>query len=79
MGFIKFFLSIFINVTSTLLIIYCIMSWFVPPDFPIRRWLDGLMDQMLNPIRSIMPSFGMFDLSPIVLMLILQFIQRLIR
>ena len=78
MEFIKFFLSVFINVTSTLLIIYCIMSWFVPPDFPVRRWLDGLMNQMLDPIRRIIPSAGIFDLSPIILMLILQFVQRLL-
>ena len=78
MGFIKFFLSIFINVTSTLLVIYCVMSWFVPPDYPARRWLDGLMNQMLDPIRSIVPGFGMFDISPIILMLILQFVRRLI-
>ena len=75
MGFLKLFLSLFVNITSTLLIIYCVMSWFVPPDFPVRRWLDGLMDQMLDPIRRILPSFGMFDLSPIVLMLLLQLLH----
>ena len=78
MGFIKLFVSLFISITSTLLIIYCVMSWFVPPDFPVRRWLDGLMNQMLDPIRSIMPNFGPFDLSPIVLMLLLQILQRVI-
>ncbi len=78
MEFLKIFVSLFINVTSTLLLIYCVMSWFVPPDFPLRRWLDGLMDQMLDPIRRIIPGLGMFDISPIILMLILQFIQRII-
>ena len=78
MEFLKIFFSLFINVTSTLLLIYCVMSWFVPPDFPPRRWLDGLMDQMLDPIRRIIPGLGMFDISPIILMLILQFIQRII-
>jgi len=78
MEFLKIFFSLFINVTSTLLLIYCVMSWFVPPDFPLRRWLDGLMDQMLDPIRRIIPGLGMFDISPIILMLILQFIQRII-
>lgn len=78
MGFIKLFLSLLINVTSTLLVVYCILSWFVPPDFPVRRWLDGFMNQFLNPIRSFMPSFGMFDLSPIILMLVLQLLQRIV-
>ena len=36
------------------------------------------MDQMLDPIRSIIPGIGMFDISPIILMLLLQFLQQLI-
>ena len=78
MGFIKFFLSLLIEIISLMLVLYCILSWFVPPDFPLRRWLDGYMDQLLNPIRSILPGIGMFDISPIILMLILQFIQRIV-
>jgi len=78
MGFIRIFLSLLINATTSLLLLYCIMSWFVPPDFPVRQWIDGFMNQLLDPIRRFMPSFGMFDLSPIILMLILQFLQRLI-
>ncbi len=78
MGFLKIFLSLLINATSSLLLIYCIMSWFVSPDFPLRRWLDGFMNQLLDPIRRIMPDFGMFDFSPIVLMLILQLLQRFV-
>ncbi len=78
MGFLKIFLSLLINATSSLLLIYCIMSWFVSPDFPLRQWLDGFMNQLLDPIRKIMPDFGMFDFSPIVLMLILQLLQRFV-
>lgn len=78
MAFLKIFLSLFLQVLSALLLIYCVMSWFVPPDFPLRRWLDGYMDQLLNPIRNLIPGFGMFDISPIILMLILQFLQRII-
>ena len=78
MGFIRIFLTLLINATTSLLLLYCIMSWFVPPDFPLRQWIDGFMNQLLDPIRRIMPSFGMFDLSPIILLLILQFLQRIV-
>ena len=78
MGFVRFFLSMLIQVLSTMLLLYCILSWFVPPDFPLRRWLDGYVDQLLNPIRQFIPGIGMFDISPIILMLILQFLQRII-
>ena len=78
MGFLKIFLSLMINAISSLLLLYCIMSWFVPPDFPLRRWLDGFMNQFLNPIRRIIPGIGMLDISPIILMLILQLLQRFV-
>lgn len=78
MGFIRIFLSLFVQVTSTALLLYCVLSWFVPPDFPVRRWLDSIIDPMLNPIRQFMPNIGMFDLSPIILMLLLQFLLRII-
>ena len=78
MEFIKFFLSLLIQVFSTMLLLYCILSWFVPPDFPLRRWLDGYVDQLLNPIRQFIPGIGMFDISPIILMIILQLLQRIV-
>ncbi len=78
MGLLRIFLSLLINATSTLLIIYCILSWFMTPDHPIRQWLGSIIDPFLDPIRRILPGFGMVDLSPIILMLILQFLQNFI-
>ena len=78
MGFIKIFLTLLINATTSLLLLYCVMSWFVSPDFPLRQWIDGFINQLLDPIRRFMPSFGMFDMSPIILMLILQLLQRFV-
>ena len=78
MGFIKIFLTLVINATTSLLLLYCVMSWFVSPDFPLRQWIDGIINQLLDPIRRFMPSFGMFDISPIILMLILQLLQRFV-
>ena len=78
MGFLRIFLSLLINATTSLLLLYCVMSWFVPPDFPLRRWIDGFINQLLDPIRRIVPNIGMFDISPIILMLILQLLQRVV-
>ncbi len=78
MGFIRIFLSVFVQATSTILFLYCILSWFVSPDNPIRQWLSSIIDPILNPIRSFLPGIGMIDISPIILMLILQFLQRII-
>ncbi len=78
MGFIRVFFSVFVQATSTLLLLYCVFSWFLSPDNPIQQWLGSILDPILDPIRSLIPGFGMIDISPIILMLILQFIQRII-
>ena len=67
--------------------IMVIMSWLtalniVNPRSPIvmqiERILYALTDPALRPIRRVIPSVGGLDLSPIVLFLILGFIQRLV-
>ena len=78
MGFVKIFLSLFVQASSTLLVIYCIMSWFVPFDSKIRIWIASIVDPMLDPIRKFMPDSGRIDFSPVVLMVILQILQRFI-
>ena len=78
MGFVRVFLSMFVQASSTLLLIYCVMSWFVPYDSKIRIWIASIVDPMLDPIRRVMPDFGRVDFSPIVLMILLQVLQRLI-
>ena len=64
-----------------------IMSWLtafniVNPRSPIvmqiERILYALTEPALRPIRRVLPSLGGLDLSPIVLFLILGFIQRLV-
>lgn len=40
----------------------------------IGNFLNGLVDPVLNPIRRIMPAFGNVDLSPMVLILVLNYL-----
>ncbi|MBV6451201.1 MAG: hypothetical protein MHPDNHAH_01932 [Anaerolineales bacterium] len=59
-----------------LVIISAILSFVMDPYHPIRRGVDNIVEPMLAPIRRIMPTIGMFDFSPLVLILILQFGAR---
>ncbi|MFN8385474.1 MAG: YggT family protein [Anaerolineales bacterium] len=56
-----------------LVIVSAILSFFMDPYHPIRRGIDNIVEPMLAPIRRILPPIGMFDFSPLVLILILQF------
>ncbi len=50
-----------------------ILSWFpVSPDSPvasISSFFYAITEPVLGPVRSVLPSIGMFDLSPIVVII----------
>ena len=69
------------------LLAYVIVSWLVTfniinPWQPIIRsiinGLSGLHDPVLNWIRSVVPSFGGLDISPVILLLAIQFARNLL-
>jgi len=49
-----------------------LVSYFLPPYQPVRRFLDRVVEPALVPIRRILPQTGMVDFSPVVLILALQ-------
>jgi YggT family protein len=55
-----------------------IVSFFLNPYHPIRRWLDSVVEPMLAPIRRILPTVGPLDFSPFVLLILIQLVQDLL-
>ena len=52
-----------------------VMSWIVPDGKdPMSQMLHQITEPVLSPIRRILPSTGMFDLSPMIALLLLNFI-----
>ena len=58
-----------------LVIVKIILSYFMDPYHPIRRSLDNLVEPMLAPIRRVVPLIGMFDFSPLVLIILVQILS----
>jgi YggT family protein len=55
-----------------------IMSWLDPRfEKPLGQFLFSLTEPFLAPIRRMLPQTGMFDFSPIVLLIGLSLILRL--
>lgn len=54
-----------------------LMSW-VDPQFqkPIGQFLYSLTEPFLAPIRNILPQTGMFDFSPLILLIGLGLLMR---
>ena len=54
-----------------------ILSWFqMDPRSPLIQILDSVTEPILGPIRQIMPKLGMIDLSPLIAILLLQFVSN---
>jgi len=54
-----------------LTIAYALLSWFSAAS-DVRYFLAQLVEPLLNPIRRVLPHMGGVDLSPIVLLLLIQ-------
>jgi YggT family protein len=70
-----------------LVIATAVLSWLIAFDIVNTRnhvvamiadFLYRITEPVLRPIRSMMPSLGGIDISPIILLLIIFFIQRVI-
>jgi len=76
------YLVLFINAIFTLLfwlvIIAVVLSYIVDPYNPVRRAIDSVVDPLLAPIRRILPPIAGLDFSPFVLLILIQFLPRII-
>lgn len=70
-----------------IILIQAILSWLMafnvvntrnPVVATIWDLTNRLTNPLLRPIRSVLPSFNGVDLSPLVLLILLQFIERLL-
>ncbi|BDX05794.1 YggT family protein [Planctobacterium marinum] len=61
------------------LIIRALLSWFSQGHNPIEMVLHQLTEPMLAPIRKIIPPMGGLDLSVLIALLGLQFLQLLLQ
>ncbi len=76
-----------LSLYSYVIIATAIMSWLLAFDVinfrndfvrSIWNFLNALTEPVLRPIRRILPNLGGIDVSPIILLLLLMFVQDLI-
>lgn len=79
MSFVVSFIQILFNVLLFAILGRVLISWIDPQgNMRVTQILHEITEPILGPIRSVLPNFGMIDLSPIVAMLLIQLIQSLI-
>lgn len=63
---------------TLLMFAYAILSWVAKPWNKIRQFVERLSEPLLAPIRRVVPLVGMVDISPLVLILLVQLIARML-
>ncbi len=71
-------LSNFLGIYSLLLFIRILLSWFPNVDWMSQPFaaLSQITDPYLNVFRSFIPPLGGIDFSPMLAIILLQFVQR---
>lgn len=81
------FISQLLGLLESLIIIVAVLSWLIAFNViniyhPIVRtiWdaLNALIDPMLRPLRRHLPLLGGLDLSPLILIVIIEFIKAVV-
>ena len=82
MATILFIIVKLVDVYTLIIFVYCILTWFPANQgiiADIRNALEKITDPYLGLFRRFIPPIGgMVDISPIVALLVLQFLVRLI-
>ena len=68
-------ISTLANLIVLLVIVDSILSYFLSPSHPVRIALDRVLLPFLAPIRKVVPLVGMFDLSPLILIILVQILS----
>lgn len=71
-------INLIVNLIFWLILINWILQYFLSPYHPVRELLNRLVNPMLDPIRRVLPSTGMLDFSPLVLLILVQLLGRLL-
>lgn len=72
------FVSTILSVAVFCLIVYAVLSW-VRTESVLADILEALVNPWLKPIRRRMPMVGGFDLSPLVLLVVIEIANVLVR
>ena len=78
MNILVLIISTLSQILTWIVIISVILSYFMDPYNPIRRGVDNIVEPMLAPIRRVIPPAGMFDFSPVILVILIQVVSNLI-
>ena len=71
-------INIAANIFILIIIVDSALSFFLSPWQPVRMTLDRIVNPVLAPIRRIIPLVGTLDLSPLILIVLIEILVRVL-
>ena len=78
-SFVGFLLYGALAILSLLIFMRIVVSWGASPTNRLLHFLIRMTEPVLAPFRRIIPPLGMFDISPIIVLLLLDLLQVAVR
>jgi len=77
-GFLVYLINLVANVLELIVVVDAVLSFFMHPLHPIRVALGRIVRPLLAPIQRVIPPVGGFDLSPIVLIFLIEIVRSVL-
>ena len=71
-NFLISFVQLVTRLFMILVIVKIFLSYFLSPYHAVRMVVDRIVEPFQAPIRRVVPTMGMFDFSPLVLIILIQ-------
>ena len=76
---VAYVLEFVINIYMYIIIARAIISWVNPDPYnPIVRFLYQATEPVLGRVRRLLPNMGGLDLSPLIVLLVIFFLQKFV-
>lgn len=78
-SFLLVFIRLFFTILTWAILIRILLSWIrIDPYHPIVRILDQITEPVLAPARRIIPPIGGLDFSPVIVIILLNILERIL-
>lgn len=79
MDLLVYFVDVFFTLLNLAILARVLLSWVrVSPYHPAVELLYRITEPILAPLRRVIPSIGMVDISPVIALILLQIIQQVL-
>ncbi len=70
--------NLIVQLVAIVIIVQVFLSYFLSPYHPLRQSIDRIVVPILQVIRRYIPPLGPFDLSPLIVLILVQLAGRII-